>query len=160
MGTVAFAGQTLKGRVLADRNVITAFAVGVAATIWLMFLSAWLGVRPGALITARQNVLFDSDMNLWVERMIGNARSMEQHVHPLELVFWRYPCRLLAHIARLFMPVDYANLFGPRLLVATIAGAGVGFLAYLALRLGVRPFCLRTILRSLFRSISESQTDY
>lgn len=139
MGAVAIAGKQGKARVLVDRRVITASLLGILAVFWFMFLSAWLGVKPGAVITSRQNVLFDSDMNLWVARMIGSGRSVEQTIHPLEILFWRYPCRALAHLAALFMPADYASLFGPRLLVALLAGAGVGFLVYLALYLGVRP---------------------
>lgn len=112
--------------------------VGFAAAIWFVLLSGWLGVTPGSVMTKRQNVLFNSDMNLWVDRMIGNARSPERFVHPLEVLIWRAPCRALQHLLGVFLPFDYAGLLAARLLVAAVAALGVGFLAYLALHLGVK----------------------
>jgi hypothetical protein len=112
--------------------------VGFIAVIWFVLLSGWLGVTPGSVMTKRQNVLFNSDMNLWVDRMIGNARSPERLVHPLEVLIWRAPCRALQHLLGMFLPFDYAGLLAARLLVAAVAALGVGFLAYLALHLGVK----------------------
>jgi len=139
MGPVATAVAEPKTSSLWNRRTRIALGIGALAVVWFMLLSNWLGVKPGTPIMMRSNVLFDSDTNLWIGRMIGNDRSVEQTVHPLELVFWRYPCRALAHLARLFMPVGDASVFGPRLMVALFAGAGVGFLAFLALYLGVGP---------------------
>lgn len=121
------------------RAIAVALAVAVIAVCWFMFLSNWLGVKPGTPLTTQQNVLFDSDSAMWIDQMIGNTRSLAQTIHPLELLFWRYPCRALAHLAGLFMPRPYASLFGVRLLVSLFAGSGVGFLAYLAMYLGVPP---------------------
>ncbi len=115
-----------------------ATAVGFAAGIWFVLLSGWLGVTPGSVMTKRQNVLFNSDMNLWVDRMIGNARSPERLVHPLEVLLWRAPCRVLQHLLAVFLPFDYAGLLAARLVVAAVAALGVGLLAYLTLHLGVK----------------------
>jgi hypothetical protein len=118
-------------------RILISLAVGILAVLWLMFLSGWFQVHSGSLMMKRNNVLFDSDMNYWVARMIGNVHSPEQTIHPLELIFWRYPCRALAHIAGLFMATDEAGVFGSRLFVALVAGSGFGALAYLALSFGV-----------------------
>jgi hypothetical protein len=116
----------------------TAPVVGFAAVIWFVLLSGWLGVTPGSVITKRQNVLFNSDTNLWVDRMIGNAQSPERLVHPLEVLIWRAPCRGIQRLLGVFLPFDYAGLLAARLLVASVAALGVGCLAYLALYLGVK----------------------
>jgi len=128
---------TLKVNPVAPNHRKLAALVGLTAAIWFVLLSGWLGVTPGSVMTKRQNVLFNSDMNLWVDRMIGNARSPERLVHPLEVLIWRMPCRALQHVLGLFLPFDYAGLLAARLLVAAVAALGVGSLAYLALHLGV-----------------------
>jgi hypothetical protein len=130
--------STLKVNPVAPDHRKVAALVGLTAAIWFVLLSGWLGVTPGSVMTKRQNVLFNSDMNLWVDRMIGNARSPERLVHPLEVLIWRTPCRALQHVLGLFLPFDYAGLLAARLLVAAVAALGVGFLAYLALHLGVK----------------------
>lgn len=126
------------GVVVAPNHLKVATLVAFIAAIWFVLLSGWLGVTPGSVMTKRQNVLFNSDMNLWVDRMIGNARSPERLVHPLEVLIWRTPCRGLQHLLGLFLPFDYAGLLAARLLVAAVAAFGVGFLAYLALHMGVK----------------------
>jgi len=139
--------------VLAHKQLVAA-ATGLGAVVWFLFLSGWLGVNPGSVMTKRQNVLFNSDTSLWVERMIGNARSPEQLVHPLEIAFWRGPCRVFDHLLGIFLPSAYAAVFAPRLLVAIFAGMGVGFLAFLALQHGVKTtqFVLLFIMYLLFTS--------
>jgi hypothetical protein len=124
---------------LGHRQWLIAGTVGFIATIWLVVLSGWLGVTHGSLITKRRNVLFDSDMNVWLDRMIGNDVSLEQSVHPLELILWRQPCRAVAAVLKPFIPSDDADVLGPRILVAFIAGLGVASLALLALYAGVKP---------------------
>ncbi len=114
-------------------------------------MSAWLGVRPGALITSRHNVLFDSDSSYWLDRMVGHGRSLEQTIHPLELSSGVSPVEPSLVWRDCSCPPDYASIFGPRLLVALFAGAGVGFLAYLALaHLGVAPVQGLLLLGSYF----------
>ncbi len=131
------AGKGTAGVAPRSRALAIALAVGVIAVCWFMLLSNWLGVRSGTVLMSHQNVLFDSDTSMWVDQMIHNAVSTQPAVHPLETVFWRYPSRALQHLAMRFTSREYATVFGPRLLVNLIAGAGVGFLAYLALYLGI-----------------------
>ena len=102
----------------------------------------------------RQNVLFNSDSSIWLDRIVGNAVSPEKAVHPLEIVFWRPPVRALEHLLEIFMPADYAGILAARLVVSFMHGLGVGFLAFLALRLGVKlPQCiLLFIIYLLFTS--------
>lgn len=138
MAEVAVSKESVKAVALPDRRAVAfALAVGVISVCWFISLGNWLGVRPGTVLMTHQNVLFDSDTSLWIERMIGNSRSTQQSVHPLEILLWRFPCRALAHLAALVMPREYASLLGPSLLVALFAASGVGFLAYLASYLGV-----------------------
>ncbi|HTA42734.1 MAG TPA: hypothetical protein VK789_09820 [Bryobacteraceae bacterium] len=139
---------------LGRQQFIIAAAIGLAATIWLVFLSGWLGATHGSLIMKRQNVLFDSDTNLWIGRMIGNDKSLEQIVHPLEIPLWRVPCRAMAHIMRYFVSRDNASILGPRVLVDGIAGLGIASLALLALYCGVRPLrcALLFVIYLLFTS--------
>ncbi len=114
-------------------------AVGLGAFIWFVLLSGWLGVKPGTVITARQNVLFNSDTALWIARMAGAPRLHMEAAHPLETAMWRPPIRALGHLLSTFLPADYAGVLAARLWVALIAGLGVGFLALLAVRLGIKP---------------------
>jgi hypothetical protein len=115
-----------------------AVAMGFAAAVWFMLLSGWLGMTPGNVITKRHNVAFSSDTGLWVQRMINDRRPPTLVVHPLELILWRPPCRALHTLLGLFLPADYASLLAARLLVAVIAGVGVGFMAFLALYNGIK----------------------
>ena len=136
-------------------NAKTVAAItGLAAVIWFMLLSGWLKATPGSVITRRQNVLFNSDTNVWLDRIVGDARSPEAAVHPLEIAFWRPPVRAVQHLLEIFIPADYAGILAARLVVALIHGMGVGFLALLALRIGVKlPQCiLLFIIYLLFTS--------
>ena len=128
--------------------------IGLAAVIWFMLLSGWLKSVPGSVVVQRQNVLFNADSSIWLDRMVGNAVSPEKAVHPLEVAFWRPPIRAVQHLLEIFMPADYAGIFAARLVVSFMHGLGVGFLAFLALRLGVKlPQCiLLFIIYLLFTS--------
>jgi hypothetical protein len=112
--------------------------VGFAAAVWFMLLSGWLGVTPGTVIAKRHNVLFSSDSALWAQRMIGDEWPAAHVVHPLETFLWRPPIRALQHVFGLFLPWDYAGLLAARLVVALVAGVGVGFMAFLALHQGIK----------------------
>jgi hypothetical protein len=113
-------------------------AIGLGAFIWFLLLSGWLGVKPGTVMTKRHNVLFNSDTDIWIERMAGEARLPWVAPHPLQTTLWRGPCRALDHLLGIFLPSEYAGVFAARLLVASVAGIGVGFLAFLALRVGIK----------------------
>ena len=139
-----------------QRKYILAAAVGLCAVVWFFVLSGWMDVKPGSVMVARNNVLFNSDTNLWVNRIIDNARSPQQLVHPLELPLWRGPCRALYHLLEFAVPPEKARLLATRFFAALLAGIGVGFLAFLALQNGIRgtPFVLLFILYLLFTSSS------
>jgi len=115
-----------------------ALFIGFAAAVWFTLLSGWLGMTPGTVIAARHNVLFSSDSALWVQRMIGDAHPAAHVVHPIETFLWRPLCRAFQHLLVLFLPLDYAGLLATRLLIAAIAGIGVGFMAFLALHNGIK----------------------
>ena len=131
-----------------------AIAIGLVAVIWFVLLSGWLKSVPGSVVVKRQNVLFNADSSIWLDRMVGNAVSPEKAVHPLEVAFWRPPVKATQRLLEIFMPADYAGIFAARLVVAIVHGLGVGFLAFLALRLGVKlPQCiLLFIIYLLFTS--------
>jgi hypothetical protein len=59
-------------------------------------------------------------------------------MHPFEVPLWHPPFRALDHLLGVFASPEYARVLAGRLLVAIIAGIGVGFLAYLALRNGIK----------------------
>jgi hypothetical protein len=117
--------------------VLTAAAIGVVATCWFVFLSGWMNIVPGSVMVQRQNVLFNSDTNLWIDEMVNMHRPLTLAVHPLDVPFWRPPCQALYHLLRLFMPAEQAGLLAARLLVALVAGTGVGFLAWVAFETGM-----------------------
>ena len=122
----------------ATGHAVVAVAIGLAAVVWLTLLSGWLEVRPGTVVTHRHNVIFSSDTNLWMAYIFGHLRPDLPQIHPLQLVFWRGPCRVAAAVARLFLPSDAAEFMGARVMVAFIAGTGIAALAFLALRNGLR----------------------
>ncbi len=137
-----------------QRKYILAAAVGLCAVVYFFVLSGWMDVKPGSVMVARNNVLFNSDTNLWVNRIIDNARSPQQLVHPLELYLWRGPCRALYHLLEIGVPPEKARLLATRFFAALFAGIGVAFLAFLALGNGIRgtQFVLLFILYLLFTS--------
>ncbi|MGC2112228.1 MAG: hypothetical protein WA655_22105 [Candidatus Korobacteraceae bacterium] len=134
--------ETVTAPSLGHSRAIAAM-VGLAAVLWFMLLSGWMKSVPGSVMVKRQNVLFNSDSSIWLDRMIGNEKSPEQMIHPLEIPLWRAPCRALQHLLGIFMPPEEAGILGARLLVALVHGLGVGFLALLVLRIGVKlPQCI------------------
>jgi hypothetical protein len=141
-------------RSLWSRTHLIAGIIGLTAVVWFMLLSGWMKSTPGSVMTKRQNVLFNSDSSLWLDRMIGNSKSPEQLIHPLEIILWRPPCRALQHMLEVFVPQEEAGILAARLLVALIHGLGVAFLAFLALRMEVKlPQCvLLFIVYLLFTS--------
>lgn len=136
------------------RQKALAILIGLAAVVWFMVLSGWMRSTAGSVMVKRQNVLFNADSNLWIDRMIGNERSPEQLIHPLEIIFWRAPCRASQHVMAIFLPPEEAGIAGARLVVALVHGLGVGFLAFLALRFGIKPLpcVLLFIIYFLFTS--------
>jgi hypothetical protein len=119
--------------------VSIATLMGLGAACWFIFLSGWLGVVPGSVLVKRQNVLFNSDTNVWIEEMIHNhAPSASWRVaHPMEVVLWRPPIRALAFMLRAVLPDERAGLLATRIVLALVAGAGVGCLALVALDQGL-----------------------
>lgn len=125
---------------LPARHRACAIVIGVAAVAWLTWLSGWLGVKPGTVLTKHSNVLFSSDTSLWMLKMWGKPTfaDVTHLIHPLQIFFWSRPCRAAGAVAGIFLPYLDAQIFGARLFVATIAGTGIAFLAWLALRNGIR----------------------
>jgi len=122
------------------RRVFVA-AIGVVSTIWLTLLSGWLGMKLGMPLAERQNVLFQSDTMLWVGWMLGAPHlqiTPIQVIHPLQVILWSLPCRFVAVVVGLFMPHLASLLFAARLFVAICAGTGIAYLAWFALRIGMR----------------------
>ena len=119
------------------RAVLTAIGFGFVAVVYFVLLSGWMDIVPGAVMVQRQNVLFNSDTNLWIDEMIYWHKPLTLAVHPLDVFFWRMPCQALYHVLRLLVPVDLAGVLAARVLVALVAGTGVGFLAFVALESGM-----------------------
>jgi len=116
-------------------------AIGVVSTIWLTLLSGWLGVRPGMLLAGRTNVLFQSDTFTWMGWELGSAHIQIfpiSAIHPLQVILWSPPIRIVAVALGLFMPHLASLIFAGRLFVAMCAGSGIGYLAWFALRIGMR----------------------
>ena len=63
---------------------------------------------------------------------------MQYFTHPLESLLWRPACRALYVLLRMVWPSEYAAVYAGRLLVAIVAGIGVGCLAYLAACNGIK----------------------
>jgi hypothetical protein len=105
------AAETLsisKVSLLGHKQALAA-AIGLGALIWFLLLSGWLGVKPGSVMTKRNNVLFNSDTNIWIERMAGEASLPWVAPHPLQTTLWRGPCRALDHPLGIFLPAEYAE---------------------------------------------------
>ncbi len=119
------------------RDRVIAAGVAFTAMLWFVWLSGWLGVQPGAVFVKRQNVLFNSDTSIWLGKIVGHDKPPTRPIHPLEVPLWRPPVQVLSHVLTEFLPPDYAGILAARLFVASIAAIGVGFLALLALTLGI-----------------------
>jgi hypothetical protein len=128
--------HSLRNRVSRQRAVLTAACFGFVAVVWFVLLSGWMDIVPGAVMVQRQNVLFNSDTNLWIDEMVHGHKPLTLAVHPLDVFFWKLPCQALYHVLQFFLPVDWAGLLAARVLVALVAGTGVGFLAFVALEGG------------------------
>jgi hypothetical protein len=118
------------------RNALLAAGIGVVAVAWFVLLSGWMEVVPGSVMVQRQNVLFNSDTNLWIDEMVNLHKPLTLAVHPLDVVFWRAPCQALYRVFRVWLPAEQAGLLAARSLVALVAGTGVAFLAFVALEAG------------------------
>ena len=137
--------------------VLIAGTIGLASVIWFVVLSGWLGVVPGSVVVKRQNVLFNSDTNSWIDEMIHGHEPLAKAVHPLDGFFWRPPCQLLYRVFQAFLPSERAGLLATRGVVALIAGTGVGFLALVALQNGIElTQCL--LLFSMYLLFTSSST--
>jgi hypothetical protein len=123
------------------RVALYAGLIGVSAVLWFTLLSGWLGVARGSVLLERQNVLFNSDTNTWLDEIArGHAPSAATRaIHPLEVAIWRPPYQVVNRLLRVVVQPDHAELLAARLLVALVAGAGVSLLAWLALTLGLEP---------------------
>lgn len=143
---------------LAQRHPgLIAGAIGGVAVLWFVLLSGWLGVTPGSMFVTHQNVLFNSDTNLWIAEMVDRHPPFTRAVHPLQVYLWRPPVQALGHLLQLVLPPDRAGLLAARLVVALVAGTGVGFLALLALHSGLGlPRCL--LLFSTYLLFTSSST--
>jgi len=119
-----------------------AIIIGLMALLWFLALSELLLVKPGSIMTMRQNILFHSDTSLSIHLLTDETfsaqPSFQYFVHSLEFFLWRPVCRTLYHLLGIFLPIDYSRVFAGRLLVATIAGIGVGSLALFAFSNGVK----------------------
>jgi len=119
-----------------------AIIIGLMALLWFLALSELLLVKPGSIMTMRQNVLFHSDTSLSIHLLTDEKfpaqPSFQYFVHSLEFFLWRPVCRTLYHLLGIFLPIDYSRVLAGRLLVATIAGIGVGSLALFAFSNGVK----------------------
>jgi hypothetical protein len=135
--STAVATEIVARPVVLARDRAIAAAVGFAALLWFVWLSGWLGVQPGAVFVKRQNVLFNSDTSIWLGKIVGHEKAPTKAIHPLEVVLWRPPVQALSHALTTFLPAEYAGILAARLLVASLAGIGVGLLAFLALKLGI-----------------------
>jgi hypothetical protein len=118
---------------------VIALGMGCLAICWFVLMSGWLELTPGSPIAKRQNVLFNSDTALWIERFVGEKKLPPAYpygyVHPLEEAMYRGPSRAFARLFSWFVRPQSAILLAARVMVALFAGAGVGSLALLALRL-------------------------
>jgi hypothetical protein len=119
---------------------LVAALVGTTALIWFTLLSGWIGVTPGSVLVKRQNVLFNSDTSTWIGEMVGPSEpsASSRAIHPFDVLLWRPPCRAVARLLQIALSPDRAALLAARLVVALVAGAGVGLLAWFALTAGVR----------------------
>jgi hypothetical protein len=131
----------------------------VIAATWFMWLSGWLGVTPGSVLVQRENVLFNSDTNVWIGEMANQAvpSAAERVIHPLDAIFWEPPCQGLKALLRMVVPADRAGLLAARIVVATIVGAGVGLLAWFALARGI-PTLERVLLLMTYLLFTASST--
>jgi Family of unknown function (DUF6080) len=141
------------------RRALVAGLVGAAAAVWFTLLSGWLGMKPGSVLLTRQNVFFNSDTNTWIDEIARQQApsASTRVIHPLEVFIWRPPYRVVHGLLRIVVPPDRAELVAARLLVALVAGAGVGLLAWLALAIGVGlPQCL--LLFAMYLLFTSSST--
>ena len=141
------------------RAALYATLVGTAAVVWFTLLSGWLGVAPGSVLLKRQNVFFNSDTNTWIDEVARQhaPSAATRAIHPLEVYIWRPPYPVVYRALQLVVPQDRVELLAARLVVALVSGAGVGFLAWLALTLGVElPQCL--LLFAMYFLFTSSST--
>src|ERR1700689_5077263 len=105
---VGSAQPVRSGRQLSLGQRAFVIAVGATAAAWLVWLSGWLGVRPGTILLHRQNVLFNSDLLPWVFRVawipVEGAVTTHDAIHPLQYVLWTVPCHILRDFSALFLP--------------------------------------------------------
>jgi hypothetical protein len=132
--------------VLSPTKPLTALLIGLLAMLWFLVLSDRLLVAPGTVVTERFNVLFNTDVPSNLGRMCGaRERKFFDAVHPFELAVWRPTCQAIqALLPRDARPIKStaptaAEALSGRILLAALAGLGVGSLGLLATATGSTP---------------------
>jgi hypothetical protein len=110
----------------------------VASVAWLLALSAWLGVAPGAPVVTRNNVLFQVDVASHYRELTGlpdpfsPGKPRVSAPHPFLPQIWgTVGAAAAAALARTTDPAT-ARILGARVMVAAVAAAGLAALAWLA----------------------------
>lgn len=120
-----------------------ATAAGLGGALFFFFLSGVLGVRSGATITRRLDVLFSSDLASRVHNLSGAREAtaeLRTHPvsvsHPLMNQVWGTLGGALAFVCRTFLPEPAASLIAARSMVAAVAGIGIGLVCAVGVGLG------------------------
>jgi hypothetical protein len=124
------------------RGRLVALAIGLVAALWFLILSHWLLVAPGTIMIERRDVFLEADTALILSYIAGEEGTVVPPqflvVHPLYLYTWRPVALALSVPLELFWSAEHALILAGRIMMALIAGGGVGLLALLSARRGVR----------------------
>ena len=136
------------------RGLLLALVVMFLATIWMLALSRYFLDCSHGLLFSRQDVLFESDAANFLNRMASEKWMTPFHsfaiVHPLAAYFWKSIALAQSYLFDLIMPRQMAALNAVRIVIAGVAGAGIGCLALLAIRNGVGLMKLIPLLAMYF----------
>lgn len=115
---------------------------GVIAALWFFALLVGMVIATDGQIIERKDVLFESDAGLVIDRLVTVPRPPIPRsfilIHPLCVFFWRPISIVLSYILGLVIPAGGVKIAAAAIMVNSVAGVGVGALAYLALRRGER----------------------
>lgn len=104
-------------------------ACGALATLGFFAISWVLHVRPGHPMAERTDVFFQSDAGGLIQDAVQNRNNRARGTHPLVYPLWTRPLHSICQAFAPSVPSDTTAVLFSRLLVALVAGIGVGALA-------------------------------
>lgn len=140
----------IAGKQYHELAIITVSAIFGA--VYIYWLSGYMFVVPGSIITTKADLAFNSDMPFWIERVQTPFWSENSISHPLRPFTWAYLARFAGSLFGIVLDPVSAATVAVKLLNAVMLGIAYGWFAWFCRTLGLeqRTILLLTLCFALF----------